>query len=296
MSGLPISVSHSQTWRALLVSVALILVSTIALSGCTSDNPEATEAADRAAQAAERAADAAQRAAAAAEEAGQTEPSADDGAGAQAAQAAGRAADAATEAAQAADRAADAAQSASAAASSASQEEPQQAPVDPGELTIYSGRGESLVGSIIERFEAVTGIKVRVRYAGTAELAAAILEEGGRSPADIYYAQDAGALAALAENGALTQLPDDIIGRVSEQFADASGRWVATSGRARVLVYSPERVANPPDSVFDLVNEEMARPRWLGAFQRQLPGLRHCHATDPRRRSNRGMAARHDCQ
>ena len=202
--------------------------------------------------------------------------------------------EAADRAAQAAERAADAAQSASAAASRVGQDE-QMDDEDTGELTIYSGRGESLVGPIIERFEELTGIDVRVRYAGTAELAVAILEEGDRSPADIYYAQDAGALAALAENGVLTQLPDDIVNSVAAEFADASGRWVATSGRARVLIISPERVPNPPTSVFDLVNPEWrGRIGWAptnGSFQAFVTAMRQIHGEEATEEWLRGMIA-----
>ena len=166
---------------------------------------------------------------------------------------------------------------------------------DPGQLTIYSGRGESLVGPLVERFEQLTGITVRIRYAGTAELAVAILEEGDRSPADIYYAQDAGGLAALAENGVLTQLPDDIIDRVPAEFADASGRWVATSGRARVLVISPDRVPNPPDSVFDLVDPEWkGRIAWAptnGSFQAFVTAMRQIHGEEATEEWLRGMIA-----
>ena len=159
-------------------------------------------------------------------------------------------------------------------------------PADPSgnELTIYSGRSESLVGPLIERFEQVTGIEVRIRYAGTAELASAILEEGDRSPADVFYSQDAGALAAVAEGGELAQLPDDIVARVPQAFADADGRWVATSGRARVLVISTERVPNPPNSIFDLVNEEWrGRVGWAPAnasFQAFVTAMRQLHGED----------------
>ena len=195
---------------------------------------------------------------------------------------------------EAADRTAQAAQSASAAASRVGQDERTE-DEDPGDLTIYSGRGESLVGPIIERFEELTGIDVRVRYAGTAELAVAILEEGDRSPADIYYAQDAGALAALAENGVLTQLPDDIVGSVAAEFADASGRWVATSGRARVLIISPDRVPNPPSSVFDLVNPEWrGRVGWAptnGSFQAFVTAMRQIHGEEATEEWLRGMIA-----
>ncbi len=213
----------------------------------------------------------------------------------EASEAADAASDAGQAASQAADRASDAAQSASAVSGSGSQDEQQEEPADPGELTVYSGRGESLVGPIIERFEELTGITVRVRYAGSAELAAAILEEGGRSPADVYYAQDAGALAVLAENGALTQLPDDIVSSVPEQFADASGHWVATSGRARVLVYSLERVPDPPDSIFDLVNEEWhGRIGWApsnGSFQAFVTAMRQIHGDEATEQWLQGMIA-----
>ena len=80
---------------------------------------------------------------------------------------------------------------------------------DPGKLIIYSGRSESLVDPIIQQFKGATGIDVQVKYAGTAALAATLLEEGGNSPADVFYAQDPGGLAAVSEM--MTELPADII-------------------------------------------------------------------------------------
>ena len=80
-----------------------------------------------------------------------------------------------------------------------------------GDLTIYSGRGEELVGALIDQFEQETGLNVEVRYGSTAEMAATILEEGANSPADIYYGQDAGALGALAQAGQLAPLPEDVL-------------------------------------------------------------------------------------
>ncbi|MCH7910332.1 MAG: extracellular solute-binding protein, partial [Candidatus Hydrogenedentes bacterium] len=69
------------------------------------------------------------------------------------------------------------------------------------ELVLYSGRSKSLVGPIIEQFQRETGIKVTARYGNTAQLALAILEEGGRSPADVFWAQDAGGLGVLSKAG-----------------------------------------------------------------------------------------------
>ena len=134
-------------------------------------------------------------------------------------------------------------------------------PSAPETLTIYCGRGESLVGPVVEAFEAETGISVAIRYGGTADLAAQILEEGDRSPADVYYGQDAGALGQLADEGRLRPLPDSILGRVSERYRDPAGRWVGTTGRARVFVYNTELLTpeDLPDTIAGLTD-----PKWKG--------------------------------
>ena len=59
---------------------------------------------------------------------------------------------------------------------------------DPGKLVIYSGRKESLVGPIINQFADATGIEVEVKYGSSAPIAALLMEEGDKSPADIFYA------------------------------------------------------------------------------------------------------------
>src|ERR671910_3768101 len=126
-------------------------------------------------------------------------------------------------------------------------------------LTVYSGREEELVQPLFDRFEEETGIDVEVRYADSAELAATIAEEGGNSPADVFFAQDPGSLGAVEEQ--LAKLPEDVLERVDERFRDDQGRWVGTSGRARVIVFNTDEVSasEVPDSVFDLTD-----PKWKG--------------------------------
>ena len=119
-------------------------------------------------------------------------------------------------------------------------------------LLVYSGRSEALLGPLVEKFEQESGIDVEVRYAGSAELAAQLLEEGENSPADVFLAQDAGALGAAAKAGLLTSIPDEIFSLVPSGYSAADQSWVGVSGRARVLVYDPSRVSDFPASIFDL--------------------------------------------
>jgi len=147
-------------------------------------------------------------------------------------------------------------------------------------LTVYSGRNENLVGPLLEQYAAQSGVDVEVRYGGTAEMAAVILEEGQNSPADVFYGQDAGALGALAEAGRCVELPETITGQVDPRFVSPAGEWVGASGRARVLVYNTEELsaADLPESVFDLTADEwQGRIGWAptnGSFQAFVTAMR----------------------
>jgi iron(III) transport system substrate-binding protein len=134
-------------------------------------------------------------------------------------------------------------------------------PADAGSLVVYSGRSEALVGPIIEQFSAATGIDVQVRYGSTSEIAAAILEEGASSPADIFFAQDPGGLGAVAKAGLFAPLPDELVSQVPERFRSPTNLWVGISGRARVLVYNTAAVApaDLPADIYDLID-----PKWSG--------------------------------
>ena len=149
-----------------------------------------------------------------------------------------------------------------------------------GELTVYSGRSEELIGPLIEAFTEETGIEVAVRYGSTAQLAALLIEEGDRSPADVYIAQDAGALGAVQRAGLFTELDADILDRVDPAYRSREGRWVGVSGRARVIVYNTEAVDNSelPGSVLELTGAKWrGRVAWApanGSFQSWVTALR----------------------
>lgn len=164
-------------------------------------------------------------------------------------------------------------------------------------LTVYSGRNENLVGPIIEQFTASTGIEADVRYAGTAELAVTLLEEGDASPADVFFGQDAGALGALAQAGRFIELPAEVLDRADERFRSVDGLWVGTSARARVIVYNTDLLSEDevPDSVADLLD-----PKWDGqvgwapenaSFQAFVTAFRMSEGDDAARAWLEGMLA-----
>lgn len=151
---------------------------------------------------------------------------------------------------------------------------------DDDKLTVYSGRSEELAGPVLERFTEETGIKVEVRYADTAELAATLVEEGDASPADVFYAQDAGALGAVQKRELLAKLPAATLDQVPARFRSPDGYWVGVTGRARIVAYNPKSVtkAELPESVFDLTEPEWrGRVGWApenGSFQAFVTALR----------------------
>ncbi|MBM3946525.1 MAG: iron ABC transporter substrate-binding protein [SAR202 cluster bacterium] len=130
---------------------------------------------------------------------------------------------------------------------------------DPGSLVVYSGRSESLVGPVIKQFGEVTGIKVSVKYGSTSAMAATLLEEGSRSPADVYFAQDPGGLAAVVQ--LLAPLPDPLLQKVPAWARSPEKKWVGISGRARVVTYNTAKLseADLPDSL-----EGFTDPKWRG--------------------------------
>ena len=128
-------------------------------------------------------------------------------------------------------------------------------------LTVYSGRNESLVGPILQQFTEDTGIAIEVLYGGTSAVANQILTEGENSPADVFIAQDGGALGALAAAEMLHKLPSATLAQVIDSaFVSPDGFWTGLSGRARVLVYSPESLSELglelPNSILDLTDEQ----------------------------------------
>ncbi|WP_394338684.1 iron ABC transporter substrate-binding protein [Haloprofundus halophilus] len=166
-----------------------------------------------------------------------------------------------------------------------------------GELTVYSGRGEALVGELVEFIDDLyDDFSVQVRYAGSSDLVNQIITEGDGSPADVFYSVNAGSLGTLAEEGRTTPLPDDVLELVREEFRDPDGRWTGTSGRARTVPYNtdqwsasdvPNDISAFPDA--ERFADEVGWAPTYGSFQAFVTAMRVLEGDEPTREWLQGM-------
>lgn len=154
-----------------------------------------------------------------------------------------------------------------------------------GELTVYSGRGEFLVGDLVQYIEDLyDGFSLDVRYGNSTDLVNQIITEGSGTPADVFYSVNAGSLGALADEGRTQALPDDLLELVREEFRAES--WIGTSGRARTVPYNTEALS--ADDMSDSIDD------YSGGFEGSLgwaPSYGSCQAFVTAMRLLRGEEA-----
>jgi iron(III) transport system substrate-binding protein len=128
-------------------------------------------------------------------------------------------------------------------------------------LIIYSGREEKLIGPLIEEAKKDLKLDIQVRYGDTAELAVALLEEGKNSRADLFFAQDAGALGAMEQKQRTLPIASSLLNQIDSRFRSQQGNWMGISGRSRVIDYNTKLVkqGDLPKSV-----SELTQPKWKG--------------------------------
>ena len=126
-------------------------------------------------------------------------------------------------------------------------------------FTVYTGRHYG-IEPVFEAFTAATGIEVRFTTGKDPELRERLVAEGKNTPADLLMSGDAANIELAAQAGALASIDSDVLDKaVPEELRSADGTWYALSRRARVVVYSTERVTEPPTTY-----AAIGDPQWKG--------------------------------
>jgi iron(III) transport system substrate-binding protein len=166
-----------------------------------------------------------------------------------------------------------------------------------GELTVYSGRGEALVGELLEFIEdRYPDLTIRPRYNTAAELVSQIETEGQNSPADAFYSVNAGALGTLANRGRTQSLPQEVLEFVPESFRDPDGEWIGTSGRARSVPFNTDTFSESdiPDDIMafpetDAFEGEIGWTPTYSSFQAFITAMRILEGEEATREWLNGM-------
>lgn len=129
------------------------------------------------------------------------------------------------------------------------------------EVNLYSQRHYSVDELQYENFTKLTGIKVNVIKANADELIERLKNEGENSPADLFITVDAGKLQKASELELLQKVSNSNINdNVSNDLKDKNGYWVPITYRARIVVYSNDRVNKSDLSTY----EDLANEKWKG--------------------------------
>jgi iron(III) transport system substrate-binding protein len=163
-------------------------------------------------------------------------------------------------------------------------------------VTLYSGRIAPIINPAIKQYEKASGVDVRTRFGDSPALAATLTEEGKNSPADLFFAQDAGSLDAVEKQDLLLELPADILEMVPKQYRSATGHWVGVTGRSRIIAYGEKvRESELPDSPLALTDKKWkGRVGWAptnASLQGYITALRLVEGEDVARKWLEGMVA-----
>lgn len=150
---------------------------------------------------------------------------------------------------------------------------------EPG-LRIYCSLDQEYAEPLIRRFEAETGISVRVEFDVEANknvgLAVRIREEARTRPrCDVFWSNEFAEQISFAEDGLLLAYDSPSARDIPAEFRDSAQRWTGFAARARILIVNT-KLADPKDihSMWDLFDD-----RWKGqgAMAKPLAGTTLTH-------------------
>jgi iron(III) transport system substrate-binding protein len=130
-------------------------------------------------------------------------------------------------------------------------------------LTIYNAQHEGLTREWADAFAEETGIVVTIRNGSDMEFANQIVQEGERSPADVFLTENSPAMALVDGKGLFEPVDKATLEQVPEQFRPANGHWIGVAARSTVFAYDKTKLSADqlPKSMLDL-----AQPEWKGRW------------------------------
>lgn len=146
-------------------------------------------------------------------------------------------------------------------------------------LLIYNGQHKQTGAAAAAAFEKASGVKVQLRKGSSSQLANLIMEEGDKSPADIFYSEETPPLAALSRKGLLARIEPSTIASLPGNYHSKKDDWIALSARVRVVAYNKAQL-KPADLEPSILN--YAKQKWAGkvgfvptsgAFQEQIVAI-----------------------
>ena len=131
----------------------------------------------------------------------------------------------------------------------------------PAPLILYGAQHPQVEAMLADAFTKKTGIPVKIHDGEGPDIAAQIIQEGAKSPADVFYTENSPELNLLAEKGLLAKLDPTTIAQIPAKYNGANDEWVGVTARENVLDYNPAKISETalPASLLDLAN-----PTWKG--------------------------------
>ena len=130
-------------------------------------------------------------------------------------------------------------------------------------ITVYNAQHESLTKAWAEAFTKETGIKVTLRNGGDTELGNQLVQEGDKSPADVFLTENSPAMVLVDNAKLFAPLSAETLAEVPEAFKPSHGRWIGIAARTTVFAYNKTKLTEDklPKSLLDL-----ADPAWKGRW------------------------------
>lgn len=147
-------------------------------------------------------------------------------------------------------------------------------------LTLYNGQHKKTTAAVVNAFTQATGIQVDVRNGHSSQLANQIIEEGARSPADVFYSEESPPVLTLADRSLLAPLKPETQQQIPQEYRADDGTWSGITARSRIVAYNKSMISTDdlPASVLDFATKawkgRIAYVPTSGAFQEQIIAIK----------------------